>query len=255
MQCLMLILLSQGWEDGWGIVMGILANCNGLSPSSSHIAPNVATGLAVAGLEPEFVARMAIANHPDALDYASPPSATAITPDPIMVLRQARNVETAGRFVVFVLSPEGQRLWALSPDAGGPLSGPLYRYPVRPDTYKEYEGKLTVKVNPFEAQAGFQIDPDAEAAYTKLLPHLFTAACGKNHLLLQQAWRTARQRGEDWPGWAELRRPLLTREEAVAAAVECGESSQRARDLEAEWSEAFRRRYQAAIATTAAAAR
>jgi hypothetical protein len=41
----------------------------------------------------------------------------------------------------------------------------------------------------------------------------------------------------------------------VAAAVECGESSQRARELEAEWSEAFRRRYQAAIATTAAAAR
>src|SRR6185295_1186321 len=60
-ECLVLVLLKHGWNEGWGIVTGILANCNGLSPSSAQIGPNVLAGIAVAGLQVEFVARMTAA--------------------------------------------------------------------------------------------------------------------------------------------------------------------------------------------------
>ncbi len=254
-QCLVLILLKHGWENGWGVVMGILANCNGLLPSSAQIGPSVASGLAVVGLEPEFVAQMTVAADPESLEYVHPPpSDTAITPDPITVLKGAPNFEVARRFVEFVLSLEGQRLWALPPEQGGPTSGPLYRYPIRPDAYERYGSELVVKGNPFTDEPSFRIDPQAEAAYMNLLPHLLSAACGENHLPLQQAWRSASGRAGDVRTLAALKRPPFDQEAALRYAAECAESPDRARELEAEWSGQLRQKYAAAIRSTTATA-
>ena len=251
-ECLTLILLKHGWEEGWGIATGILANCNGLSPSSSHVAPNVASGIAAAGLQVEFVARAAVAAAPDILDYASPPSATAISPDPVTVLRNPPHLETAAQFVAFVLSPEGQALWAVQPEEGGPEVGPLYRYPIRPDIYEKFGDRLVVTGNPFRQSTDFRIDPEAERAYTQLLPHLLKAACGPNHLYLQQAWAAATAEGPDSPRLAKLKAPPFSREEAFRFAQECASSPQRAAELQEEWTRFFAARYREHIPDTQA---
>src|SRR5262249_29136829 len=158
-------------------------------------------------LQAEFVARMTAAGAPDVLEYVSPPSASAITPDPMIVLKDAPHPDAAAHFVEFVLSPEGQALWALPPDQSGPSGEPLFRYPIRPDIYQKYGDKLVVKENPFTQKHEFHIDAAAEAAYTQLLPHVLNAACGSNHLRMQKAWAVAMQKGPNSPELARLREP------------------------------------------------
>jgi ABC-type Fe3+ transport system substrate-binding protein len=253
-ECLVLILLKHGWDEGWGLVNGLLANCDGLSPSSSHIGPNVLCGIAVAGLQAEFVAHMMVATAPETLEYVSPPSATAVTPDPVIVLKDAPHPAAAAHFVEFVLTPEGQALWALPADMGGPSGEPLYRYPIRPDIYQKHGDKLVVKGNPFTEKSDFKIDPEDEAAYTQLLPHITNAACGANHLLMQRAWEQAWKEGPQSAKLATLREPPFSKDQALAYAQECAKSSQRASHLESEWSNLFRKRYQAVLGIASAPA-
>jgi len=251
-ECLALVLLKHGWQDGWGMVTAILANCNGLSPSSAQIGPNVDAGIAVAGLQTEFVARAAIAAAPDRLAYVNPSAATALTPDPVTVLMGAKNLTVARHFVEFVLSPEGQQLWALPADAPGGPPEALYRYPIRPDIYQKYAGKLVVEGNPFAGGSEFHLDATADAKYAKLLPALLTAACGRNHLLLQKAWGAGLAEGANSPKLALLRKPPFDQAEAFKYADELAKNPQRARELGAEWSRLFRQKYESIVGPTSA---
>jgi hypothetical protein len=244
-ECLALILLKHGWQDGWGMMTAILANCNGLSPSSAQIGPNVDSGIAVAGLQTEFVARAAIAAAPDRLAYVNPQAATALTPDPVTVLLGAKNLTVARHFVEFALSPEGQQLWALPADAPGGPPEPLYRYPIRPDVYQQHAGKLVVEGNPFAGGSAFRLDAAADEKYAKLLPVLLTAACGRNHLLLQKAWAVGVAEGANSPKLAQLRTPPFDEAAAFQFADELAKDPQRARALLAEWSRQFRQKYEA----------
>ena len=54
------------------------------------------------------------------MGYVEPRDATAINPDPIAVVRGAEHPELAIRFIEFVLSDEGQRLWNIRATTGGP---------------------------------------------------------------------------------------------------------------------------------------
>ena len=250
-QCLVLSLLKHGWDEGWGVLTGILANCNGLLASSSYIGPNVMAGVALAGMEPEFVAQMSIDKAPEALDYINPPAATAITPDPITILAGAPNAKSARCFVEFVLSQEGQALWALPPDmpdASGSQS--LHRYPIRPDVYEKYDGQLTLTSNPFKQRGDFRIDPQENQAYTKLLPHLVKAACGPNHYALQKAWMKAQAEGANSANFALLRQPPFEKEKITEYAETCANNPEKAAALVEEWSKLFAKRYSQVLGQT-----
>lgn len=245
LQCLVLILLERGWEEGWPVVLGIMANCNGVMSSSSQLAPSIRSGLAIAGLMPDFMARMSIAHDPGTLAYAGPePEPAVLTPDPIMVLKGAANRTAARRFLEFVLSAEGQRLWALPQEAGGPEGTPLYRYPVRPDVYDEFGDRLVVPGNPFKSPASAILDSKAETAWSTLLPTLLTAACGRNHLALQRAWRIAAAEGENSERLAALRRPPMDAAAAMAAAGQMQEDPAAAARFAQEWSDHFHKLYE-----------
>ncbi|MBP7935337.1 MAG: ABC transporter substrate-binding protein [Phycisphaerae bacterium] len=247
-QCLALILLKHGWVEGWGIVSGLLANSNGLFSASANIAPTVEAGIALAGLEPEFVARRSIAASKGTMEYVNPPGATAIIPDPVTVLKGAKEPIAAAQFVEFVLSFEGQALWALPADAaGGPPGEALYRYPIRPDVYQKLDGQLLVKGNPFSEQAGLRVDPADERAYTALLPHLIRAACGPNHLALQKAWRQAAASPGQPAQLQTLKTPPFAKEQALQYASLCSQDPHQAGELEAQWSKLFEDRYRAVL--------
>ncbi len=250
-QCLVMILLSQGWDKGFEIMTGILGNTGGMLPSSGMIGPNVGSGLTVAGFQPEFVARMMIADQPDTLGYVNPPAATSISPDPITVLKTARNPETADRFVEFVLSEEGQSLWALKPEEGGPAGQALYRNPIRPDIYTKYGDKLVVEYNPFELKQDFDVDMEKLEVYTALIPFLINAMCGENHYALQKAWRQATAPGADSDRYTDLVMPPFSEEDSLEFARQCLDQ-QKGVELEEAWTAMFRDRYAEIIGTPAA---
>src|SRR5262249_5505232 len=130
-----LILQVNGWEKGWTMLCQIAANSRTITDSSAAIPNEVASGNALAGPAIDFyaLARMARAGA-DVLAYVNPADGTAITPDPISMLRKPPHREMAEKFITFVLSEEGQRLWVLPiGQPGGPEKFALYRLPVRPD--------------------------------------------------------------------------------------------------------------------------
>jgi ABC-type Fe3+ transport system substrate-binding protein len=250
--CLSLAMMKHGWEEGWGVLMGILANTSGLLPNSSLIASNVSSSVAVAGLEPEFVARMAIAEDPESLEYVNPKSATVISPDPITRLKHAPSPKVADHFIEFVLSEEGQKLWPLGSEDGGPASKPLYRYPIRPDIYENYGDRFLIEGNPFQEPFDFQIDLKVQEAYTTLIPYLVKAACGTQHLLLQQAWAKGYADGPDSEAMMTLKTPLFDKEAALEYAAEISDSYERGRELEAAWADEFQKRYESILSVQTA---
>lgn len=247
-QCFVLMLLAEGWEKGWANIVGILANTSGLLPSSQMIGTNVQIGVALAGFEPEFVARMTMEDAAGKLAYASPPASTVLTPDPIIKLKGAPNPQSADRFIEFVLSIEGQSLWALGAADGGPFGKPLFRYPIRTDVYAQFGDKLLVEGNPFAQEDAFRIDLDLQKTYTRLLPVLIEGICANdNHLLLQKAWRVAREQGQDSPAWATLKKPPFEHANALRYAEELAEDAWAAEQLQSEWETLFRTRYEQAL--------
>jgi hypothetical protein len=83
-----------------------------------------------------------------------------------------------------------------------------------------------------------------------LLPALLTAACGRNHLLLQKAWAVGWAEGSNSPKLAQLKTPPFDQAAAFKFADELAKDPQRARALVAEWSQQFRQKYQAVIGAT-----
>jgi ABC-type Fe3+ transport system substrate-binding protein len=246
LKCLALAIMAHGWEEGWGIALGILANTNGFLTSSSHVGPAVKSGLCVAGLVPEFVARQLIDEAPESLAYVNPANATAVFPDPITLLKGAPNPKVATSFIQFVLSAEGQALWALPPEESGAVEGPLHQYPIRPDVYEKHAGKLAMESNPFLAGESMSVDTEVEAALTRVLPVLFRAANGGNHLLLQTVWREAARSGND-TALKLLKKPPMTEEEAIHFAEQFAEQPERIRKMEREWAAQFRALYETAL--------
>jgi hypothetical protein len=74
------------------------------------------------------------------MQYVTPIGGSSASADPISLLRGAPHRELAVRFLVFTLSPEGQRLWTYRAGTpGGPRKFSLRRLPVRRDFYPDPE--------------------------------------------------------------------------------------------------------------------
>ena len=119
---------------------------------------DVSAGEAAGGMCIDFYGRFqsgAIGG--DRVGYVDPPFMTAITPDPITILRGAPHPRLANDFVLWVISPQGQRLWQYRRGAdGGPEKYELRRLPVRRDMYNHDEMRHWIDpVNPFEIAKPF----------------------------------------------------------------------------------------------------
>ena len=150
--------LDEGWKRGMGDLLLIAANARYFTDSASRVPADVSSAAAAAGVAIDFYGRVEqeLAG-PERIQFIAPQAATAITPDPIAILygTTGERLETAERFIEFLLSPEGQLLWILEVGApGGPTRRALRRPPVRRDLYPDQAG-WTDKVNPFEEAGGF----------------------------------------------------------------------------------------------------
>ena len=80
--------------------------------SGSEVPSIVGIGDAGAGMVIDFYGRSQVeAVGADRMAYLEPAGATAINPDPIALVKGAEHRDEAIRFIEFVLSEQGQRLW------------------------------------------------------------------------------------------------------------------------------------------------
>ncbi len=243
-----LILQQYGWDAGWGLLMRIAGNARQFADASSAIPNEIATGNVLAGPCIDFYAQARVAQAgDDVLGYIHPQGGSAITPDPISMLRQPPHRELAEKFIAFVLSPEGQRLWILPPGApGGPVQHPLYRLPVRPDVFSESSGKLKIK-NPYE-EAGSGVfrtmDGDLQNRRTTLVAELIGAAQVDLHEDVRRTWKAVIDGGMKPAALEEWNRPPFSMEEGLALAEKLDAGGRDARRITRDWIRLFQRKYE-----------
>jgi hypothetical protein len=151
--------LGVGWKEGMRVLLLMAANARYFTDSGSRPCVDVGDAESAAGVAIDFFARVfqeQIGKR--RINYHAPRGATAFTPDPIGVLygTVGERELLANRFVEFLLSPDGQRLWNLKAGQSPYVVRSLRRMPVRRDVYAERTGWADDE-NPFEAAEGFNM--------------------------------------------------------------------------------------------------
>ncbi len=133
--------IESGWVDGIHLIQRIGANARYFTDSASKVPIDVSIGDAAVGMAIDFYGRFQAQNSfgPNGevrMIYTTPVGGTSVSCDPVSLLRGAPSRELAVRFIQFVLSEDGQRLWTYKPgEPGGPEKFALRRLPIRRDFY------------------------------------------------------------------------------------------------------------------------
>jgi iron(III) transport system substrate-binding protein len=177
----MIVQSGADWPTGWAKLLAVLGNAKRFYDGASGAADAVISEAPVATCI-DFYGSMRVAKYPDRLVYVNPPGQTAVSPDPIGILKNPPSPELAQRFVDFVLSREGQALWALPIGAeDGPTASALMRQPIRRDVYTYYAGKLSPGIaDPYAGEHELVLDVEMKDVRMGLLRHLVKAAAVDN---------------------------------------------------------------------------
>ncbi|MDH5792156.1 MAG: extracellular solute-binding protein, partial [Candidatus Bathyarchaeota archaeon] len=219
------------------------ANIKTFPPSSSAVPKSVGAGDVAYGLAIDFYAWSEVSKvGADKIGYVMPDGLTVINPDSIAILKGAPNLEVAERFVTFVLSEEGQKLWMLPVGAeGGPRESLLGRLCVIPEMFIELADVTVVPINPFEVETTLDYDPDLGSVRYSLVNDLIGAMIIDSHTDLVSIW------GEIIATEAALEEAGVTSariEEAKAKMGEVPLTEQEALTIAEQWDDAeVRNRY------------
>jgi len=143
--------IERGWLNGMALVQRIGANARYFTDSAGKVPIDVSIGDAAVGMAIDFYGRYQAQSTlaPDGssrMIYVTPAGGSSVSCDPISLLRGAPNRELATRFIEFVLTEEGQRLWTYRPGTpGGPVKFALRRLPVRRDFYPSTQPALQAR--------------------------------------------------------------------------------------------------------------
>lgn len=167
---------ADAWARGMGLIRQIAANARGFTVAANELPGLVSGGNAAAAMAIDFYARGQIAAVGGArLGYVEPQGATIVTPEPIAMVRGARHAQTAQRFIEFVLSDAGQRLWITKAAPGETPEMSLQRLPVVPSVY-DNPVNFTEFTNPFRTAGGFNTQPSRRSALG-LMDELISLCC------------------------------------------------------------------------------
>ena len=185
-----IILQGYGWEEGVKVATLMGANIKTFPPSSSAIPKSVGAGDIAYGLAIDFYAWSEVSKvGADKIGYVMPEGLTVVNPDSIAILKGAPNLEVAQRFLTYVLSEEGQKLWMLpTGEEGGPETYNLGRMSVIPDLFTELADVTLVPINPYEITSTLEYDPDLGSARWGLVNDLIGATIIDSHEDLVATW-------------------------------------------------------------------
>jgi spermidine/putrescine-binding protein len=185
-----IILQAYGWEEGVKVATLMGANIKTFPPSSSSVPRSVGAGDVAYGLAIDFYAWSQVAEvGADKIGYVMPSGLTVINPDSIAILKGAPNLEVAQRFVEYVLSDVGQKLWMLDVGAeGGPTDYLLGRMCVIPSLFDELEDVTVVPINPFEVESSLDYDAELGSKRWSVVNDLIGSMVIDSHEDLAAAW-------------------------------------------------------------------
>lgn len=168
---------DEGWARGMGQIRLIASNAKMFTESSSEVPSIVGIGDAGAGMAIDFYGRSQVeAVGSERMAYLEPAGATAINADPIGLVKGAEHKELAIRFMEFVLSERGQKLWNTRAGApGGPKRTSLRRLPIAPSIYNDLSN-FTDPVNPFSGNLAFDTS-NARRRTFPILGELIRMSC------------------------------------------------------------------------------
>ena len=177
-------------------MLKISANSRYFTNQASKIPHDVSQGDAAAGMSIDFYGRTSSEFYrrddgTSRIQFVMPVGGTSIGADPIGLLRGAPNPELAHRFLEFVLSPEGQKLWNYrAGEEGGPMRTSLRRPPIRKDFYTEANRihQSDPEVNPYEISKGFTYEADWTGSMFNALRFIIRCACVDTHHEQRDAW-------------------------------------------------------------------
>jgi iron(III) transport system substrate-binding protein len=164
--------LASGWKEGMRVLVLMAANARYFTDSASRPCADVGDAESAAGVAIDFYARVYQEQvGDDRIRFHAPRGATAITPDPVGILygTLGEHERVANRFVEFLLSREGQRLWNLDAGQSPYLPRSLRRMPARRDVYADRRG-FADDDNPFELAEGFNMRQRWMRQLGRLLP-------------------------------------------------------------------------------------
>ncbi|MBP6602160.1 MAG: extracellular solute-binding protein [Verrucomicrobiales bacterium] len=196
--------LRAGWDDAMRLIVRISANSRYFTDAAAKVPRDVAMGDAAAGMCIDFYGRTfnEIYRSPETgksrIHFVMPRNGTSIGADPIGMLRGAPNPELAHRFLEFILSTEGQKLWNYRVGAeGGPKRFALRRPPIRRDFYTAANQPFMTdpEVDPYKLSADFTYHPEWTGPLFGALRFVIRAACMDAHEEQVAAWRALREAG------------------------------------------------------------
>ena len=245
-----------GWAPGLNLIKRIFANARNISDSAAKVVRDVGDGDAAAGMAidtygiSEQFWSAGVFDGKARCFYVTPKGGTAVSADPVQLLRGAPNREAAQEFIDFLLSVEGQKLHCFKKGVpGGPKVNAINRPPVRRDLYKPELQKFFFKpdYNPYESGADFTYNPKWTGRYFNLLRVLFKCIAIDPHDELVEAWQAICAAGgpEKVPQAMKEFECLPFDYKGAARAVKAlkqGTPADRAR-ITREWSDEARRHY------------
>jgi ABC-type Fe3+ transport system substrate-binding protein len=157
----------EGWAAAMRLIRRIGANARYFTDSGVKIPLDVATGEAAAGMCIDFFGRFegeytASIGRPGRVGFATARGETSLDADPIALLRGARHPDLGTKLIEFVLSEEGQKIWAFKKGLpGGPVQYTLRRLPILPRLYDHAfdAARADPDENPYEEARGFVYRP------------------------------------------------------------------------------------------------
>jgi ABC-type Fe3+ transport system substrate-binding protein len=214
-------LQAYGWERGWQLLTHIGGNARRFDPLSSSTAKDVALGETAYAFAIDFYgfSQMSMAGRTN-LTFVLPDDFTALNADCIAILKGPPNLITARRFIDFVLSEAGQKLWLLPrgyPE--GPQQFSIERMPLRPELYKRFKGVGNIEFSPFDLQQTFTYNSRLSRDRRDVVAALAGALLVDAHDGLRSAWRAVIARGMAPGDLAELGRMPISEAEALKLAT------------------------------------
>lgn len=157
--------VERGWLAGIHLVQRIGANARYFTDSASKAPIDVSVGDAAVAMCIDFYGRYQAQSSrgprgEERMGYLTPVGGSSVSCDPISLLRGAgggadspaarrERRDVALRFIEFVLSEDGQKLWCYRPgepaSAGGPEKFALRRLPIRRDFYPSTNPTLNAR--------------------------------------------------------------------------------------------------------------
>jgi iron(III) transport system substrate-binding protein len=189
--------IRAGWSAAMRLILKISANSRYWTDQASKIPHDIAQGDAAAGMAIDFYGRTFNEQHrqPDGssrVQFVMPTGGTSIGADPIGLLRGAPDAELAHRFMEFVLSPDGQKIWNYRRgEPGGPVRISLRRPPIRRDFYTaENQAHMSdPEVNPYDIAKGFTYEAKWTGGVFNALRFIIRCACVDTHREQRDAWQ------------------------------------------------------------------